>query len=168
VTRRLVATARILCRGFVARKPPRHTVHAVAAQALSCVLTVFAAVVCFPALGQGAAAVSSVTVQGKLENAGDAVPVLKTAGKDYSLAARTDWLLHTLQDKRLAGREIRVQGELLPDGKIKVNHFYTFKNGQMYRIRYFCHVCNIEALGPGNCVCCQQPTELQEIPVAQK
>jgi hypothetical protein len=32
-------------------------------------------------------------------------------------------------------------------------------------VRYFCEVCNVEALEPGDCVCCQAPTELQEVPV---
>ncbi len=105
------------------------------------------------------------TLQGKLVNAGNSVPILKTEHKDYSLAARTDWLLHTLQDERLAGREIRVEGELRADGKFKVNHFFTLRDGKVHRVRYFCEICNIEALEPGNCVCCQQPTELQEIPV---
>ncbi|HZO99102.1 MAG TPA: hypothetical protein VFD30_02295 [Terriglobia bacterium] len=53
-----------------------------------------------------------------------------------------------------------------PDGSFKVIHFYTIRNGRLFRVRYFCETCNIEALEPGNCVCCQQPTELQEIPVS--
>jgi len=121
--------------------------------------------VSFPALARSEGAKSSATLQGKLVNAGDSVPILKTEDKDYGLAARTDWLLHTLQDERLAGREIRVEGELLADGKFKVNHFFTLRDGKIYKVRYFCEVCNIEALEPGKCVCCQQPTELQEIPV---
>jgi hypothetical protein len=118
-----------------------------------------------PALARSQVPASPATLQGKLLSAGDAAPVLKTQSKEYRLAARTDWLLHTLQDKRLAGREIRVEGELQADGKFKVNHFFILRDGKVYRVRYFCEVCNIEALGPGNCVCCQQPTELQEIPV---
>jgi hypothetical protein len=51
------------------------------------------------------------------------------------------------------------------DGTFQVERLYTVKDGRLYRVRYFCKICNIEALEPGNCVCCQQPTELQEIPV---
>ena len=142
-----VTMARILCRGFL--------------------FSALVAVACFPAFGQSAPAKSPLTLQGKLVSAGDSAPVLKTPGKGYTLTARTDWLLHTLQDKRLAGREIRVEGELQDDGKVKVNHFFTLRDGKVYRVRYFCEVCNIEALEPGNCVCCQQPTELQEIPVSK-
>ena len=131
---------------------------------LACALALLAAV-SFPALARSEGAKSSATLQGKLVNAGDSVPILKTASKDYRLAARTGWLLHTLQDQRLAGREIRVEEEIQADGKLRVNHFYILREGKTYKVRYFCEVCNIEALEPGDCVCCQQPTELQEIPV---
>jgi hypothetical protein len=107
-------------------------------------------------------------VDGKLVQLPGHGPVLQVMGKEFDLSARTTWLFHTLQDKRLANREIRVEGEWQPDGTLKVDHFFTVRDGKLYRIRYFCEVCNIEALGPGNCVCCQQPTEMQEIPVAEK
>lgn len=106
-----------------------------------------------------------VVLQGKLINSLATAPVLKTKDKELPLAGRTVWLLHTLQDKRLADREIRVEGEWQPDGTLKVNYFFTRRDGKLYRVRYFCEICNIEALEPGDCVCCQQPTELQEIPV---
>lgn len=109
-----------------------------------------------------------VVLQGRLINSPGSSPVLKTKEKDLPLAGRTVWLLHTLQDKRLADREIRVEGEWQPDGSLKVNHFFTLRDGKVYRVRYFCEICNIEAFEPGNCVCCQQPTELQEIPAEGK
>jgi hypothetical protein len=91
--------------------------------------------------------------------------VLRAEGKDYEFgAAREPWLLHSLHDKRLDGRAVRVEGELLPDGRVKVNHFWTVRDGRLYRVRYFCELCNIETLEPGICMCCQQETELQEIP----
>jgi hypothetical protein len=110
----------------------------------------------------------STALQGKLVNVSGSAPVLKTKEKEFPLATRTVWLLHTLQDKRLADREIRVEGEWQPDGTLEVNHFFTVREGKLYRVRYFCEICNIEALEPGNCVCCQQPTELQEIPLPEK
>src|SRR5581483_3622052 len=106
------------------------------------------------------------TLQGELLVVEGTGPVLKAEGKDYPLSARTSWLLHTLEDKRLLRREIRAEGFMQPDGSFKVIHFYTIRNGRLFRVRYFCETCNIEALEPGNCVCCQQPTELQEIPVS--
>jgi hypothetical protein len=107
-------------------------------------------------------------LDGKLLELPGTGPALRVKDKNYPLIARTTWLLHTLQDKRLTNHEIRVEGEWQPDGTLKVNHFYTIHNGKLFRVRYFCEVCNIEALEPGNCICCQAPTEMQEIPVAPK
>jgi hypothetical protein len=92
-------------------------------------------------------------------------PVLRNHGKDQPLSGYTTYLHHTLQDKRLANREVRLEGTMKADGTFQVERLYTVKDGRLYRVRYFCKICNIEALEPGNCVCCQQPTELQEIPV---
>ena len=86
--------------------------------------------------------------------------------KHQPLSATTTYLYHTLLDKRLANREVRVEGTMKADGTFEAERLFTVKDGKLYRVRYFCKVCNIVALEPGNCVCCQQPTELLEIPAA--
>jgi hypothetical protein len=116
----------------------------------------------------GAQAKSLAALQGKLFSAPGKAPALKMARKVQALTANTPYLLHTLEDIRLANREVRVEGTMQPDGTFQVEWLYTVHNGKLYRVRYFCNVCNIEALEPGNCVCCQQPTELQEIPVTEE
>jgi hypothetical protein len=113
------------------------------------------------------AAESPSFLVGELVCVSGGCPILRVAKKDYTLAARTTYLYHTLQDQRLANREVRVEGAAKPDGTFEVSRFYTVRDGKLYRVRYYCEVCNIEALEPGNCVCCQQPTELQEIPIAE-
>ena len=105
-------------------------------------------------------------LEGQLLSTSADCPVLRMHGKDQTLSAYTTYLYHTLQDKRLANREVRLEGKMKGDGTFEVERLYTVKDGKLYRVRYFCKICNIEALEPGNCVCCQQPTELQEIPVA--
>jgi hypothetical protein len=107
------------------------------------------------------------TLEGKLLLTPGVGPALREHGKDQPLSAITPYLLHTLEDKRLANREVRVEGIPKTDGTFEVARLYTLRNGKLYRVRYFCNICNIEALEPGNCVCCQQPTELQEIPVTE-
>lgn len=92
-------------------------------------------------------------------------PALRVHGKNFPLTTLRPWDLNTLKDKLLVGREIRVEGAWATDGSLRVNEFYTVKGGKLYRVRYFCDVCNIESLEPGDCVCCQAPSELQEIPV---
>jgi hypothetical protein len=105
-------------------------------------------------------------LEGQLQATSADCPVLRTHGKDQPLSAYTAQLYHTLQDKRLANRDVRIEGTMKAGGTFEAERLYTVKDGKLYRVRYFCKVCNIEALEPGNCVCCQQPTELQEIPIA--
>lgn len=102
---------------------------------------------------------------GKLETIAGTGLILQTGKKDLKLSARTTYLFHTLQDKRLDGKEVRLEGTMKADGIFEVDKFFTVRDGKLFRVRYYCEVCNIEALEPGRCVCCQQPTELQEIPV---
>ena len=103
-------------------------------------------------------------LEGKLLSVPGEGPVLRIHEKDQPLSATTTYLFHTLLDKRLANREVRVEGTMKADGTFEAERLYTVRNGKLYRVRYFCNVCNIEALEPGDCVCCQHPTELQEIP----
>ena len=104
-------------------------------------------------------------LEGKLLSTTGDCPVVRIHHKDQPLSATTTYLYHTLLDKRLANREVRLEGTMKADGTFEVERLFTVKDGKLYRVRYFCKVCNIVALEPGNCVCCQQPTELQEIPV---
>jgi hypothetical protein len=103
-------------------------------------------------------------IEGTLVTTRGDCPLLKISGREQALSADTPHLLHTLQDKRLDGRGVRLEGIPKPDGSFEVHWLYTLHNGKLFRVRYFCATCNIVALEPGNCVCCQQPTELQEIP----
>ncbi len=74
-------------------------------------------------------------------------------------------LMETLRDPRVSGKHLRVEGRYRPDGSFEVADLYVVHPDGLYRIIYFCNVCHITAFKPGNCVCCQQPTELQEVPL---
>jgi hypothetical protein len=104
-------------------------------------------------------------LEGKLLTTRGDCPLLRIKDRNQALSADTPHLLHTMQDKRLDGRDVRLEGIAKPDGSFEVHRLYTLHNGKRFRVRYFCARCNIVALEPGNCVCCQQPTEFQEIPV---
>jgi len=108
---------------------------------------------------------SQQTVEGKLLFIQGTGPVVKTATKQISLAGRYDYIFRTLEDQRLRNDEVRLKGEYQADGNFRVDNIFTLHHGEVYRVRYYCETCNIVGQGPGNCVCCQQPTELQEIPV---
>ncbi len=120
------------------------------------------------------AAKQPVTLEGTLSFVTGVGPSVKPApkpplsgdGRQVPLSANVSYVFHTLSDPRLLGRQVRLIGEYEPDGGFRVSHFYTIKVGKLYRVRYYCETCNIVALEPGNCVCCQQPTELQEIPAS--
>jgi len=105
------------------------------------------------------------TLQGKLLSSAGTGLILRTPKRDYPLSGETPYLFHTLQDTRLSGREVRLEGIEKSDGTFEVRRLYTVREGKLYTVRYYCEVCHIEALEPGNCVCCQQPTELQELPL---
>jgi len=159
-------------------------------RSLRCGLLLVVTAVATPALPAAAKAKSPPALQGKLLSIPGKGPVLRTSvkdypmaglpgdvvaagtmrvpGKDYPLLGRTSYMLHTLLDKRLEGREVRVEGSLKPDGAFEVEWLFTIRNGKLYQVRYLCEVCNIKALEPGKCVCCQQPTELQEVPVSDR
>ena len=105
------------------------------------------------------------TVEGKLLFIQGTGPVVKTATKQVPLAGRYDYIFRTLEDQRLRNDEVQLKGEYQADGNFRVDNIFTIHNGEVYRVRYYCETCNIVGQGPGICVCCQQPTELQEIPV---
>lgn len=94
--------------------------------------------------------------------------MVKTATKEYALAGRNQYLFATLGDKRLRNDEVRLKGFFRKDGNFQVQELNTIHHGELYRIRYYCERCNIVALKPGPCMCCQHPVELQEIPLNKK
>jgi len=120
-----------------------------------------------PAPGQSPTPTVHESLQGSLTVVQGGQPTLRTAKRDYTLSAKNSYLSHTLRDERLLNREARVDGTLKPGGTFEVAHLFTVKNGKLYKVRYYCDICNIAALEPGNCVCCQRPTELQEIPLGE-
>jgi hypothetical protein len=120
-----------------------------------------------PALGQSPTPTVHESLQGRLTVVQGSQPTLKTAKRDFTLSAKNSYLSHTLHDERLLNREIRVDGSPKPDCTFEVAHLFTVRDGKLYKVRYYCDICNIVAQDPGNCVCCQRPTELQEIPLGE-
>ena len=103
-------------------------------------------------------------LEGKLLTTRGDCPLLKTGGREQALSANTPYLLHTMQDKRLDGREVRLEGIASRMAPSRFSGSTPSTMASSFSVRYFCATCNIVALEPGHCVCCQQPTELQEIP----
>ena len=117
------------------------------------------------ALARGAQNAPMVTLAGKLADKPGIGPVLESKGKTITLSARSRYLFHTLADERLRNKDVQLIGTQMPNGNFKVDEIHTVHDGRVYRVRYYCETCNIEAVEPGPCACCQQPVELQEVPL---
>ncbi len=67
-------------------------------------------------------------------------------------------------DPRLAGRLWQLEGSRGADGVLRIHKLFTIKDGKRFRVVYYCVICNIYQHEPGRCMCCQDGTELQELP----
>ncbi len=92
--------------------------------------------------------------------------LLQSQGKSIPLSAGDGSIADTIQDPRVSGKQLKVVGEFRKDGSFEVSDLFVVHPDGLYRIIYFCNICHITAFRPGNCVCCQRPTELQEVPLS--
>ncbi|HLI29995.1 MAG TPA: hypothetical protein VKV79_02705 [Terriglobia bacterium] len=92
-------------------------------------------------------------------------PFLNSGGKQILLSGQSAYILKTLEDKRLLNQELQLTGTFAPDGSLSVQKLYAVRGGKLYRIQYYCEVCNITYVQPGHCYCCGRETKLQEVPV---
>ena len=104
---------------------------------------------------------------GGLMQAPGQTPEFRSGGKVYHLTARSDYILKTLADKRIASRQFRLEGKLQPDGTFAIDRFYTIHDGKLFKVRFYCDTCHITYVEPGKCVCCQGDTELKEVPASE-
>ncbi len=116
-------------------------------------------------LADPAARKSPVTLDGTIIVGGDSGPVLQVRGGNVRLSAVDDSIAQTIRDERISGKHLRVSGEYRQDGSFEVSDLFVVHPDGLYRIIYFCDVCHITAFKPGDCVCCQRPTKMQEVPL---
>lgn len=69
-----------------------------------------------------------------------------------------------LRDTRLAGRKWEFEGFFVADGRFEIQKLFTVRGGRRHRVTYYCEICHIYTHEPGRCMCCQEETELREIP----
>lgn len=112
------------------------------------------------------ASATSMVIRGTLGMAAEKGPELQTGQREYVLRGRSPYILHVLEDKRLFNQELQLEGAPGPDGTFVVDRLYAVKSGKLYKIQYFCDVCNITYVQPGHCFCCGRETKLQEVPVS--
>ncbi|MGH9359046.1 MAG: hypothetical protein ACRD1O_07725 [Terriglobia bacterium] len=103
-------------------------------------------------------------IRGSLVAIAGKEPALSSGGKQIILSGQSTYILKTLEDKRLLGQELQLTGVFAPDGSFSVQKLYAVRDGKLYRIQYYCEVCNITYVQPGHCYCCGRETKLQEVP----
>jgi hypothetical protein len=108
---------------------------------------------------------SSTELEGRISVEKGKPPVLESHGNSISLSSDDPMTAGTIQDPRISGKKLRVIGSYRRDGSFQVTDFYVVHPDGLCRIIYYCQVCHITAFSPGKCICCQQPTELEEVPL---
>ena len=147
---------------------------------LSSVMTRLAARACFVAVALACAAPHGqaeaveilrgrlVAESGQAPPAGQPLVLISSQprgdnGKKVTLAG-DEFSEGQLRDPRLAGREWEFEGKFAADGGFTIYKLFTLQEGKRHRVTYYCEVCHIYTHEPGRCMCCQDETELQEIP----
>lgn len=108
----------------------------------------------------------ALVVRGTLGMVAGKGPSLSTAQRDYVLRGQSPYLLHVLEDKRLLGQELQLEGTR-SGGAFVVSRVLAVRDGKLYKIQYYCEVCHITYVEPGHCYCCGRETKLKEVPLSE-
>jgi hypothetical protein len=87
-------------------------------------------------------------------------------GKVFRFLA-SDVMTGMFTDQRVRDRELQVTARLLQNEQLEITRIQSIKQGKLYDIFYFCHVCNITAYAPGPCPCCGAEMEFTELPALE-
>ena len=92
----------------------------------------------------------------------------KTQDGGYYTLLRTKFSEALFADERFRQKELLLKGRVFPDSRIfETATIRSIRNGRVYDLYYYCDVCDIQAVAPGPCECCQGPTELVEKPLQE-
>ena len=95
-------------------------------------------------------------------------PLVFVTDQGQKLALEGDeYSTSQLADPELKDRYWELHGHLKPAGFFEVLRLFTVKDNKLFRVTYFCVICNIRSHHHGPCMCCQDETELQELPAAE-
>ena len=105
----------------------------------------------------------TVVLTGRLAHQGGR-PVLEVKDKTYRLVSPNEYPSAVLGDDRILGWELRVEGRWKGEDTFQVEQLFSVRDGRLHKVTYYCHICNITSYKPGRCDCCQEPTEVHEVP----
>jgi hypothetical protein len=117
-----------------------------------------------PAQASGGADGARETVTGRLVVRAGASFLARGTG-EVPLTSGSPQMADTLVDERIAGRELKLAGRTLSDGRFDVEDLWVVREAKLLRLVYFCETCNITTFGPGICDCCREETLPVEIPL---
>jgi hypothetical protein len=84
-------------------------------------------------------------------------------GRYYTLL-RTRLSEALFTDQSLQEKDLLLSGRVFPGSAIlDVEHIRSVRDGKVFQIVYYCEICEIFAVAPGICDCCQEPTERREL-----
>ena len=109
-----------------------------------------------------------VTVRGTITAVEDEPIVLTTdSGAALELIVEEADTFHTFHDPELADRTWELEGFHRGDNQFEVRALFTIKDGERFKVTYYCEICHITSYRPGMCMCCQEDVELREVPVTE-
>ena len=111
---------------------------------------------------KAASAKPEATITGRLAHE-NKTPVLKANGKTVRLLSSDDYANAILHEPRFVGRELRLEGRWKSADTFDADRLFSVRDGKLFKVIYYCDVCNITSYKPGLCDCCQQPTEVREV-----
>ena len=79
-----------------------------------------------------------------------------------------DTLGAMLADPRVGKHLLQLIARLHLNSQLETIRIQAVREGKLYDLYYFCHVCNITAYAPGPCPCCYQELEFIERPATDK
>lgn len=132
---------------------------------LSAITFLVALLASLPLADAASAAPAAASIRGRIAPAAEDRPLqLVTAGGRAFDLIVDESLQRTMRDPQLAERTWEALGRETADGRFEVDRAFTVKNGRRHRVTYYCEICHITTHEPGRCMCCQEETELREIP----
>lgn len=91
---------------------------------------------------------------------------VKTEDSEYYTLLRTSLAEALFVDERLHEKDLVIKGRVFPKTQLlEVTRFSSIKDGVIHELYYYCDICYIRAVAPGNCDCCQAPVVLIEKPL---
>ena len=89
-------------------------------------------------------------------------------GLRYHTLLRTPTSEALFRDARFKDRDLRLTGRVDPGTSVlDVQLFQWWTDGELRDVWYWCDVCSIRGVDPGDCACCQAPVELREAPAGK-